>query len=202
MLTEEQQQAIRNLAVSIDLSATLPHRVFAAGYSDFYVMDFERLVRQSTVDLMKELIRFEKSDTVAIARFEEVEKDARDGCNDVFFLTPSTEVDVYWSFVRRNVAEFGKGSATPGMRAPWLIFAERIGACSNLGTWCIYGQKFAEIAVLGFKEKPSALLEKRLHSEFGIEKLADALKRGTFFGDPGNEHSKQQRAILRSAHLR
>jgi hypothetical protein len=88
------------------------------------------------------------------------------------------------------------------MQAPWLIFAERIGACSDLGSWCIYGEKFAEIAVLGFKEPPGAILQKRLQTDFGIEKLVDALGRETFFGEPGNEYSKAQRAILRSAYIK
>jgi hypothetical protein len=50
-------------------------------------------------------------------------------------------------------------------------------------------------------DNPGVFLERKLLSEFGIEKLADALQRDTFFGDPGNEYSKRQRSILRSAYL-
>jgi hypothetical protein len=66
----------------------------------------------------------------------------------------------------------------------------------------MYGELCAEIAVLGFRARLSEQQAARLYVEFRIEKLADALKRDTFFGDPGNEYSERQRAILRSEYLR
>ncbi|MHB1954483.1 MAG: hypothetical protein ACYCOU_12120 [Sulfobacillus sp.] len=201
MAIESQRQALRNLALSVDIIAKIPFRVFASEYTDIYVMDFERLVRQNTVDLLKALIALEGSSVATIARFEDVGKETQDWRDDVFFVSASTTADAYWSFIRRNTAEFGQKRATPGMRAPWLIFAERLGACSDLGNWCIYGEKFAEIALLGFKRVAGMSVPKHLQADFGIERLGEALKRETFFGDPGNEYSKEQRAILRAAYL-
>jgi len=65
----------------------------------------------------------------------------------------------------------------------------------------MYGELCAEIAVLGFRVCPTEQQAATLYDKFHIEKLADALKRDTFFGDPGNAYSERQRAILRSAYL-
>jgi hypothetical protein len=65
----------------------------------------------------------------------------------------------------------------------------------------MYGELCAEIAVLGFRARPTEQQAARLYDKFHIEKLANALERNTFFGEPGNEYSKRQRAILRSAYL-
>jgi hypothetical protein len=46
------------------------------------------------------------------------------------------------------------------MKAPWLVLGERIGACSDRGAWCIYGEKFAEIAVMEFKRIGKSLYSK------------------------------------------
>jgi hypothetical protein len=125
----------------------------------------------------------------------------KDWREDVFFVSADTDDDAYSTFMRRNWSEYGQRKNTRAMRPPWQIYAEIVGACSDLGGWYIYGDKFAEIALLGFVDNPGVFLEKTLFSEFGTEKLADALQRDTFFGEPGNEHSKRQRSILRSAYL-
>jgi hypothetical protein len=65
----------------------------------------------------------------------------------------------------------------------------------------MYGELCAEIAVLGFKASQTEQQAARLYKNFYIEKLADALKRDTFFGEPGTEYSERQRAILRFAYL-
>jgi hypothetical protein len=162
-------------------------------------MDFERMVRANTIDMLRTLMQIEDSSIVAVAKIKEIGKETHNWRDDVFFISQSTSTDAYGAFINRNIMEFARRSAVDDMPAPWVIFAERLGACSDVGTWCIYGQKFAEIALLGFRKNPGAFAEKRLHSNF--ERLADALKRDTFFGDPGNEYSKQQRALLRSAYL-
>jgi hypothetical protein len=87
------------------------------------------------------------------------------------------------------------------MRPPWLAFAEIVGACSEIGSWYIYCEKFAEIALLGFCERPAVFLEKRLVTEFSIEKLADALNRTSFLGYAESEGSKRLRDMLRAAYL-
>jgi hypothetical protein len=95
-----------------------------------------------------------------------------------------------------------------GLGQPPTVLARTFGTVnpetglgSDLGTWCMYGELCAEITVLGFKVSPTEQQAARLYNDFHIEKLADALKRDTFFGDPGDEHSERQRAILRSAYL-
>ena len=201
MTTESQRRAIQNLTLSVDLVAKIPFRVFASDYSDVHVMDFERLVRQNTADLLRALIELEGASVAAVARFEEIGKETQDWRDDVFFVSGSTNTDEYWAFIRRNAVEFGQKRATPDMRAPWLIFAERIGSCSDVGNWCIYGEKFAEIALLGFRRGAGISLPNNLLTDFGIERLSEALERDTFFGEPGNEYSKEQRAILRSAYM-
>jgi hypothetical protein len=89
MATEAEGLAIRNLAASVAVASALPHRVLAVGYIDVYVMDFERLVRQNTIDLVKSLIRHEGSTVAAIARFEGVGKETQDWRDDVFFASLS-----------------------------------------------------------------------------------------------------------------
>lgn len=201
MPIEAQRWALRNLTLSVDLFAKIPFRVLASDYAYMHVMDFERLVCRGTVDMLRALMEKEGSSVVAVARFEDMGKETRDWRDDVFFVTRATTTDEYWSFITRNVVEFGQKRATAEMRAPWLIFGERIGVCSDLGGWCIYGEKFAEIALLGFRQIDGMSMSKSFQDAFGIETLEDALKRETFFGQPGNEYSKEQRAILRSAYL-
>jgi len=201
MLTKVQTKAICNLSDSVDLAVEIPHRVLAADYHEIFVMDYQRLLREDTVDLLKVLLKFEGSTTGVIAHFAEIGRETPDWQDDVFFVTPSTEAGAYWSFVRRNIVEYGQKSAPRDMRVPWWICAEKLGACSDLGSWCIYGQRHAEIAILGFKQRPGELLEKKLYIDFRIERLANALKRDTFFGDPGNDYSKRQRLILQASYL-
>jgi hypothetical protein len=197
---ESQADAIANLARSINFDARLPHRVFTEKYAEVYVADWRYLIHRLTVNVSKVLMEQEGSSVVALGRFDKPRTGPQDWREDVFFISTSTEPDDYQSFLRRNLAEFAPNRATPETREPW-VFAQRIGACSDLGTWCVYGELCAEIAVLGFRARLSDLQAARLYNEFHIEKLADALKRDTFFGDPGNEHSERQRAILRSAYL-
>jgi len=201
MATEAHEKAISNLARCVNLDAKLPDQVFTAGYADVYVMDFLNLFHWKAVELCKALMQQEGSTIVALARFDRPKKESQDWRDDVFFVSPSTKGDDYMEFLKRNWAEFGQLRATPDMREPWMVFAERVGACSNLGIWCIYGQMTAEIAMLGSNLRLTTEVEERLHSEFGVERLLDALKRDTFCGEPGNQHSRRWRAILRSAYL-
>jgi hypothetical protein len=200
MLSEIQERAMQNLADGLRLSAKLPHRVLAPQYVDTYVTEFDVLLRQNVVELFKALMRSEGSATVLVAAFNPADESKR-WYDDYVFVTAATNADMYGSFLKRNVVEFGQGRATPEMRPPWLIFAERIGACSESGAWCVYGEKCAEIALLSFKERPSALLERRLYLDFQVERLAEALKRPTFFGDPRSDYSRKQRAILQEAYV-
>jgi len=201
MINEAHEQAVSNLARCVNVDARLPDRVFTEGYADVYVMDFLNLFHWTAVELCKALMQQEGSSIVALGRFDRPKKETEDWRDDVFSVSPSTKGDDYMTFQTRNWVEFAQQRATPDMREPWRVFAERIGACSNLGTWCIYGELTAEIAMLGSNIRLTPEVEKRLHSEFGIQRLVDALKRDTFCGEPGNEHSKRWRAILRSAYL-
>jgi hypothetical protein len=189
------------MRAGLDTSVSLPGRVLDARYESIFVMEFDRLIHSCTVDMLKALIRWEGSALVALAKLKEIGSEPQDGQNDFFFVNLATATDTYEVFIKRNVRKFAQQRETAALTAPWLIFAETIGACSDLGSWCIYGEKFAEIAIVGFKQSPDLFFEKRLNSDFGIEKLADALKRDTFFGDAGNEFSKEQRSKLRAAYL-
>lgn len=201
MFTRSQLEALDNLARSIDVDARLPSGVFTRKFEEVYAMDFRHLKYPAAVEIFKLLMKEEGSSVVVLGRFDRPKKESQDWRDDVFFVSPTTQVDEYMTFLNRYRAEYGNRRATPEMREPWHVFAERIGVCSNLGKWCIYGQMTAEIAVLGSDMKPTIKLEEQLYSEFRIEKLAEALKRDTFFGEPGNEYSTKQRAILRSAYL-
>jgi hypothetical protein len=201
-------QAVRNLASGIYSSARIPDRVLALQYREIYVTDIRHLFSRDTVTLFKLLMGVEGAQTVGVGCFQQSkvampdqQGQTTEWRDDVFFLSADTEDDAYWSFLRRNWSDYGQQKATREMRPPWSIFAEIVGACTELGGWYIYAEKFAEIALIGFKESPGAFVERRLYSEFGIERLADALKRDTFFGVPSNEYSKQQRAVLRAAYL-
>jgi len=200
VVLESQADAVANLARSVDLDARLPHRVFTEKYAEVYVTDWRALIHRSTVEISKALIELEGSSVVALGRLDRPRTGPQDWREDVFFISAATQPDKYHSFLRRNSAEFGLKRETPETREPWA-FAQRIGVCSDLGTWCMYGELCAEIAVLGFRVRPTEQQAAKLYDDFHIEKLTDALKRDTFFGDPGNEHSERQRAILHSAYL-
>lgn len=83
-----------------------------------------------------------------------------------------------------------------------MVVAWVIGACSDVGGWCIFQQRDAEIALLGFERRPEISFEKVMYSEFRIVRLADALQQDFFYGDPNNAYSKNQRAILAANYLR
>jgi hypothetical protein len=205
---EHEVQAVKNLAAGIDSAVRIPHRVFSPPYKEIYVMDGNRLLSQGAVKLLKALIELEHAHIVAVACLQqstvvspEQQGQKKEWEEDVYFVSAATSDEAYSSFLRRNWSEYGQRTATHSMRSPWLIFAEIVCACSELGGWYMYSDKFAEITLLAFSDNPGVFIEKRLLSDFGIEKLADALRRDTFFGDPGNEYSKRQRAILRAAYL-
>lgn len=200
MVKESQTDAIANLARSIDLDARLPYRVFTEKYAEVYVTDWRALIHRSAVKISKVLMEHEGSSVVVLGRFDRPKQESPDWRDDVFFMSPSTEESEYHAFLTRNWGVYGTPRATPEMLQPWPPFAGRIGACSDLGTWCMYGELCAEIVVLGFKVSSTEQQAARLYNDFHIEKLADALKRDTFWGDPGNEHSERGRAILRSAY--
>lgn len=201
MIAEFQEQAISNLAMRMNLDARLPDHVFTTGYAYVYVMDFLNLFHWKAVELCKALMQQEGSSIVAIGRFDRPKKESQDWRDDVFFVSPLTKGDDYVEFLTRNFLEFAQQRVRPDMREPWRVFAGRIGACSNLGTWCMYGELTAEIALLGSEVPLTGEVEKRFDSEFGLGRLVDALKRETFCGEPGNEHSRRWRALLRSAYL-
>src|ERR1700740_2843751 len=127
MVTEAHEQAISNLAGSLDLDARLPDRVFTASYADVYAMDFLNLFHWKSVELCKELMQQEGSSIVALGRFDRPKKESQDWRDDVFFVSPSTKGDDYWSFLSRNMLELRHLHATPEMREPWRVFAGRIG---------------------------------------------------------------------------
>jgi len=201
METQAQARATANLAQSLDINARLPHQVFTRRYSVVYAFDPLLLIDRRAVELFKILIKQEGASVAVLGRFDRPKKESPDWRSDLFLISASTEAGDYMSFLTRYSAEYGHGSATPDMQEPWRIFAERIGACSDLGTWCVYGEKYMEIGLLVCDIGLTTQLEEKLYSEFRVERLANALKRDTFFGEPGNEYSKQQRAILRSAYL-
>lgn len=196
---EEHDRALANLRSGIDISVSLPDRVLAAEYTSMYAMDYNRLLNSLTVDIFKLLMQSDNSTVVAMANFKEVAKEFQ-SWNDVFIVDLGSTADEYVAFIKRNSVEFAKAQETPAMRAPWLIFAEKIGACSDVGSWCIYGEKFSEIAILGCKNRLSLSMEAKL-LEFGIEQLVDAISRDSFYGEAGNDCSDKKRALLRSAYL-
>lgn len=201
--------AISNLASGFSDTARIPQRVLDKRYKEIYVADFRRIFSPGIVGLFRWLMGAETAHTVAVACFQqsrvsapERQGQATDWRDDVFFVTANTDESAYQSFIRRNWSEYGHLKATLEMRPPWLIFAEVLGACSDAGSWYMYCEKFAEIALLGFGERPAVFSEKRLLTEFGIERLADALNRNTFLGYADNESAKRLRDTLRSVYLR
>jgi hypothetical protein len=203
MLPDVRARSIQNLLDSVVLDAKIPHRVIAEEFRDIFVMDYQGLLAQTTIDLVKMLLKYEGSTTAVLAQLASGSRQQPyDWRDDVFFVTPDTGADVYWSFIRRNWKAHAQKEVPPNTPAPWSVFAWTIGACSDAGQWCIVGQFTAEIALLGFKRSPGLFFERKLHSDFRVERLEDALKRDTFFGEPGNEVSKRQRAILRDSYLR
>lgn len=201
METKAQIRAMDNLVHSIDISARLPRRVFSEKYAEIYVMDWRNLIHRTAVNISRVLMEDEGSSVVVIGRFDRPNEEPQDWRQDAFFVSASTEPEEYHSFITRNLASYGLSHAPPEIRQPWGPYAQRIGASSDLGTWSIYGEMCAEIAVLGFKVRTTDRQEETLFRKFRIEKLASALKRDTFFGEPDNEYSKRQRSILRSEYL-
>src|SRR3569832_1929323 len=121
MLTKVQTKAICNLSDSVDLAVEIPHRVLAADYHEIFVMDYQRLLREDTVDLLKVLLKFEGSTTGVIAHFAEIGKETPDWQDDVFFVTPSTEAGANKTKKRRKKKENRQKSAPRDMRVPWWI---------------------------------------------------------------------------------
>ena len=208
MPKEPRPAAVNNLASGIYLNERLPMRVIAPQYREIYVADFRRLFAQDTGKLFKALMTFEDANTAAVACFQRStatmrapQHDAMDWREDLFFLSPDTDDEAYWSFIRRNLSEFGQRTATPEMLPPWLVFAEIIGACTDLGGWYIYCEKVWEIALLGFLENPGVFMERRLLAEFGIDKLSRALDGRMFFADHESEFAKSQLEILRQSYI-
>jgi hypothetical protein len=57
MADARQFTALQMLASGIDVSVSIPRRVFAPEFNDVFVMDFAWLIDRRAVDLMKMLIR-------------------------------------------------------------------------------------------------------------------------------------------------
>lgn len=208
MLRESCARAIANLASGLHGTARIPQRVFDERYKEIYVTDFRCIFSQDSIGVFKWLMETEGARTVAVACFQqsrvsvpERQGRAMDWRDDVFFVSADTDLSTYQAFIRRNWLEYGRREATLEMRPPWLVFGEVLGACSDVGSWYMYCEKFAEIALLGFAKRPDVFSEKRLLNEFRIERLADALNKNDFLGYTGNEGTKRLRDKLRIAYL-
>jgi hypothetical protein len=208
MLSESGRRAISNLGSGLRKGARIPQRVLSEDYKEMYVTDFRRIFSPDVVNLLKVLMQVEGGSTVAVACFQqskvatpERQGQGLDWRDDVFFVSDETDEHAYSSFIRRNWSEYGDLKATLEMRPPWLVFAEIVGACSDTGGWYLYCDRFAEVALLGFREKPGVFLENRLIADFSIQRLADALAKSAFLGYTENEGSKRLRDMLRSAYL-
>ncbi len=165
-------------------------------------MDDRLMFSTDTQKLLQDLIRADCCEIAAVACFRQspVASPERRGHvenweDDVFFVSADTDEDAYWRFINRNWKDYRELKATLNMRPPWRVFAEILGACSDVGGWYIWCETLADMALIGFKEKPGRFLEKRLRSKYRIERLTDALSRKTFLED-----TPEFRDVLRAAY--
>lgn len=195
--------AVQALARSvIDLSVNIPQRVFAADFEDVFVMDFEWLVDRRAIGLVKMLMTYEGSAAVVISKLAELDEKIVAFDEDVFMVAASADDESYSSFVRRNWREASQKSPSPAIRRPWAVFAKRIAACSECGSWCIYGDKYAEIALLAFKGTANIFLTKRLESEFRCVRLRYAFAHHWLgLGKHKSEHAIQYYAALKRSYM-
>lgn len=206
MLTAVQNRAVENLAAGIISGARIPQRALAQEYAEVYTMEFDILRMKITPRIFDALMLYEGSESVVLSCFQQARsvgqyREMPDWRDDLFFFSRGTEPGSYFSFMNRNWPEPSRNNPGTQLRAPWRIFAEVLGACSDLGSWCIFGEMAAEIALIGFRQRPDRTFEEKAYSEFKIRRLADALRDDRFFGEPGNEVSKRQRAILAASYL-
>lgn len=190
--------AYQNLTCSIIYDVRIPERVFSSEFTCIYVMNFQKLMTDDAIDLYHFLMRLEGSANAVLATLNYVDELKR--TDDLLEFEVSTNSEDYQKFLKHDISRNDISAQTP-VRKPWLIFSETIACCSDVGSWCIYGQRFAEIALVAFKQQPDAFAKKNMLRRFGIENLSDALKRPNFFGVAGNKVSDLQRAKLARSYL-
>jgi hypothetical protein len=194
----QSKDASRNLASSIIHDARIPDRVFSPDYGYVYVVSFQRLMSIDALDLIHALMREEGASHVMLSTLTFVDKSERP--DERLVVSESTSSNDYREYLKHDTT-FGSHLTPSNTSKPWFVFADRVACCSNVGGWCIYGQRFAEIALIAFKVKPNVFAERNLLKRFGVECLADAMNRNTFFGGASNEFSASQRARLAKSYL-
>jgi hypothetical protein len=205
VFTETQRCAVENLASAIIPDARIPQRVFVQEYKYTYVMDFLQLKMKNTANIFHALMQYEGSENVVIACFLQARSiydngDPPNWRDDLFFISPETEPDAYFTFIRRNRSEYLNRSRGSSVQPPWSVVAEILGASSDRGSWCVFGQMDADIALIGFKQRPGAF-EEKIYSRFRIRRLVDALDDDPFYGVRVNERFKKWRAIMAENYL-
>lgn len=183
-------------------SLNIPERVFASEFRDVFVMDFAWLIDCRIVSLVKMLMGSEHSDMVVISKLSALDEETSAPENDTFPIDLSTTEDSYTSFLRRNWHEAAQKFAPPGLKRPWMVFARTLAACSEKGSWCLYGDRYAEIALLAFRSDSNPFLTKRLMAEYKCVRLGFALENNWLgLGRPVNEHHRHFCESLRKSYI-
>jgi hypothetical protein len=202
MPEDPQTNALRMLQSTVDVTVKIPERVFAPQFNDVFVMDFGWLVDPKVVGLLKMLMASENSAIVVISKLSELNGKPITLEQDVFVIDRSTSEESYANFLRRNWHEALQKSAPPDIKKPWTVFANMLAACSEKGSWCLYGDRFAEIALLAFRSDPSPFLTRRLKSEFKCVGLAFAFANNWLgLGRPVNDHHRGFCESLRKSYI-
>jgi hypothetical protein len=168
-------------------------------------MDFTTLLVKEAVDLLQLLMDYEKTSVVALACFQQIHgrapnDDHASWREDLVFITHETTANQYMvSVLNRNRENYLTGKRVPLCARPWAVVAEILGASSEGGSWVIFAQMDAEIALLGLKMRPDRIFEQLLQSRFGIQKLAASVQAPS--GGYKNEAAHRWYASLKSNYL-
>lgn len=131
--------AIANINHSLNFGAALPEQVFLGEWNCFKVFSPDFVFDGGFVYIARSLIMAERSEVVALQRLPLI--DSAVGVEGAIFIDIGTEAESYFNQI--------KGDGPEG----WLYQFTEFACASDLGGWCIYMDRCAEVAIIAFKDE-------------------------------------------------
>lgn len=133
------QRAQRMLRRRLSSNRRFPANVFIGDWATCFFFDADRMFDVEVVDIMKSVLDCEGARCVLLALLD-VEDDAQEQVPREFLFTADTRSSDYHSQLQDSRPGYG-----------WLYELGRFGCVSELGGWCIYGERRAEVAVMAVR---------------------------------------------------
>ncbi|WP_026792549.1 hypothetical protein [Pleomorphomonas oryzae] len=137
---EAKRRAFEHVVSSIDLSTSFPAQVFLGSWDAFFFFEPDHLFIPEFATFMAGLLNAEGAEVCCLLNFSKTER-TEYGSADMLFIDAETKPDEYGARLREG-----------GPASGWLYVVDFYGSASDRGRWCIYCERWNEIAVIALRQ--------------------------------------------------